>query len=200
PLTARELNRGRSLLRPPIPGASPRTASLLAAVLQHCPLRGCGGARRSASGSTASRRDRNLFSSLVLVGLVVLAEGLDVVLLHELAEVLAVDVGLAGGVGDVAAVLLQERDDVVALEGRDPALLRLLEGGVEDLGGRALLGRRRRLGHGHGVAGDALGDGRVVTASRMCSGRSWDSRVSPSEKETARSMALTSSRTLPGQE
>src|SRR5258706_8790454 len=68
--------------------------------------------------------------------------GLDVVLLHELAEVLAVDIRVARGVRDVAAVAPQHLQDVVALERGDPALLRVLE---RDALAEQLVGRRRRL-------------------------------------------------------
>src|SRR6185369_10304561 len=64
--------------------------------------------------------------------------GLDVVLLHQLPEVLAIDVGGARGVRDVAAIAPQELQDVVALERGDPALLGILEG---DAFGEELVGR-----------------------------------------------------------
>src|SRR5687767_2172004 len=57
--------------------------------------------------------------SVVFAG-VVDAGRVDVVLLHQLAEVLAIDVGVARRVGDVAVVALEQRQDVVALEARHP--------------------------------------------------------------------------------
>src|SRR6185295_16124024 len=66
---------------------------------------------------------------------------LDVVFLHQLAEVLAIDIGGARGVRDVARVAPQQLQDVVALERGDPALLGVLEG---DAFGEQLVGRRRR--------------------------------------------------------
>src|ERR1043166_3972798 len=96
-------------------------------------------ASRSASAASSPAASSSSGSpgaaGSVVIG-VVRAGGLDVVLLHQLAEVLAVDVGGAGGVGDVAAVAPEELEDVVALERGDPALLGVLEGDAfgEELG------------------------------------------------------------------
>src|SRR5262249_46223671 len=53
--------------------------------------------------------------------------GFDAVLAHQLAAVFAVDVDFARGVRDVAAILLEQVDDVVALEGADPTFLGFFE-------------------------------------------------------------------------
>src|SRR5512140_675722 len=94
----------------------------------------------SWSRCDVSPRSTSSTSSSVGGGVVWLVDtrGLDVVLLHQLAEVLAVDVGVARGVRDVAAVASQHLENVVALERRDPALLRVLE---RDAFGEQLLGR-----------------------------------------------------------
>src|SRR4051794_18386089 len=59
------------------------------------------------SAMAAVRRDESLLFNVVAAG------ALDRVLVHELAEVLAVDVGLARGVRDVVLVLLEQRHEVV---------------------------------------------------------------------------------------
>src|SRR5262245_3177327 len=85
---------------------------------------------RSPSAGAATRAPRRMIPrparSVVVAGV----GGFDLVLLHQLAEVLAVDVGVAGGVRDVAGMALEQRQDVVALEAGHPALLGVLEGHV----------------------------------------------------------------------
>src|ERR1044071_391552 len=81
----------------------------------------------SAPGGSSKRASRSSSSVGASVIDLVDARGLDVVLLHQLAEVLAIDVGGARGVRDVAIVAAQELQDVVALERGHPALLGVLE-------------------------------------------------------------------------
>src|SRR4051812_44934257 len=85
----------------------------------------------NASTSISSSASSSSRSLELVVG--VATRGLDVVLLHQLAEVLAIDVGLARRVRDVARVAAEQLGDVVALERRDPALLRILERFVQEL-------------------------------------------------------------------
>src|SRR6266542_2870920 len=100
----------------------------------------CTEAGTGAPGERTDVRCSRLRDGIV-VGIV--GAAFDAVLLHQLAEVLAIDVGLTRGVRDVALVLLEQRQDVVALEGRHPALLGVLEGRL-DVGGTDGDGRRRR--------------------------------------------------------
>src|SRR5689334_19171297 len=65
-------------------------------------------------GTSKIDASRSAVSSVV-IGLVDTG-GLDIVLLHQLAEILAVDIGSARRMGDVARVAPQQLQDVIALE------------------------------------------------------------------------------------
>src|SRR5690606_33887140 len=86
----------------------------------------------------------------------------DVVARHEALEAATVDLGVAGGLRDVALGLVERLADVGALEALDPGLLRLVVGERQECGVDGAAAHAAHAGVGHarvhdGVAGGGLG-------------------------------------------
>jgi len=100
------------------------------------------------------------------------------VLAQQLSQVLAIDLGAAGGGGQIAAVAGQQGLDVSPFEVVDDARLGFLEGQLQ-------------VDAGTSWAPGVRDDGRSSIASAISS-------RAPRDRAQARSMTLRSSRTLPG--